>query len=256
MMFWCQGAGLDFDYALKLVPWYERARGGSSMLMLDSGVRQDPPDVAELAKIQIERADVAVCPDILGDPVATADRTETWLRLMEPYPQIIRVLCTQGEIEERIDLMRRFAGRVQWAGAGLACKSPGVRWTDEEREDVLCACVPEAHRLGMRFHAFGIGCTLRQLTTMHALGVDSFDSSTPVLIAQFGKVLDEGLNQIQIGGTIDQSYKRLLVGISLRSVTDQVERLGADCARGSGVGLEGRRGSTARVAQMRLPFAV
>ena len=115
MIFWCQGAGLDFDYALKLVPWYERVRGCSSLVMIDSGVKREPPEIAKLAEIQIARADVAVAPDVLGDPAATDARTEEWLTHMASHEHITRVVCTQGTIQERICTMLRFKGR-RWAG--------------------------------------------------------------------------------------------------------------------------------------------
>lgn len=254
MMFWCQGAGLDFDYALKLVPWYERVRGASSMLMVDSGVRGTPPVVRDLAQLQCAHADVAVCPDILGDASATEARTDEWLTWMDEQPNVIRVLCTQGTIAERIALVKKFDGRFQWAGAGLAQKAPGVPFTDDEREEILDTLVPVVHAHRMKFHAFGIGTTLRQLKTLHRLSVDSFDSSTPVLIAGFGKVLDECLNQVALGGTLDQAYKRLLVAISIRNISAAVEVLGARGACTNDVDQGRRRATVGRVASIqRLP---
>jgi len=250
MMFWCQGAGLDFPYALKLVPWYERTRGGQSMLMVDSGVRSEAPDVHELAAHQLDYADVAVCPDILGDAALTVARTEEWLPLMDARPQVIRVLCTQGTIDERIAMIDRFASCVQWSGAGLAQKSPGVPFDDDERDEILEAVVPVAHEHGLKFHAFGIGATLRQLRTLHRLGVDSFDSSTPVLLAGFGKVLDEDLNQVRIGGVLDAAHKRNLVALFLRSISNAIEALGARGASAGDAGQGRRRASARGLAQI------
>jgi len=226
VIFWCQGAGIEFTWPLKLVPWYEKPRNGSCMLMVDSGVKR-PTTVEHLASIQKACADVAVCPDILGDYHETRNRTAEWLDLMKGHRHITRVLCTQGTTQERMRLIDEFGDQFDWCGAGLVCCAPGVKFTDEQRIEILEEMVPYAHAAGLKFHAFGIGCTMKQIKVMHRLGVDSFDSSTPVIIAAFGKALSENLDQVYIGGDGGKEQKRRLVEVSLCGISTAIKKLGA-----------------------------
>lgn len=215
MMFWCSGSGLTFEYPRKLIPWYERPRGGASEWMVDSGVKAEPPTIEQLISTQLKYADVAVSPDILGDPEATAKRTAEWLpEITDRAPHVTRLLATQGTIIDRLRLMDRFPD-VHWVGMGLNHSTPGVRWSNEDREAILHAMVPQIHARGKRVHVFGIGCTAHFLKVFRDLRVDSFDSSSPLQAARTGHVYDTMLRQVHIGGLDDADTRRLRVYLNL-----------------------------------------
>jgi queuine/archaeosine tRNA-ribosyltransferase len=223
-MFWSSGSGLTFDYPLKLIPWYKRPCGGASMWMIDSGVKAEPPTIEQLLRSQILWADVAVCPDILGNAKETIKRTKLWFpEIKKRKPQVKTVVCTQGTDDERRRIMDAFPDADMY-GAGLNQDGNKKRFTDEERERIMRWLVPEVHDRGKKVHIFGLGCRLRQLELFCELGVDSFDSSTVVMIAAKGRALDSELHQIRMtdGGTADD--KRMLVGLSLRNIELALKR--------------------------------
>lgn len=225
MMFWSSGSGLTFNHPLKLIPWYKRPCGGASMWMIDSGVKAEPPPIEKLLNSQIMWADVAVCPDILGDAHGTIARTREWFpQIKERKPAAKTVVCTQGTDAERMKIMDTFPD-ADWYGAGLNQDGDKKAFTDAERERILRWLVPEIHARGKRVHIFGIGCRMPQLELFVELGVDSFDSSTVVLIAAHGKALNGDLKQIHMtyGGTADD--KRKLVDLSLRNIDLALKRL-------------------------------
>lgn len=222
-MFWCSGSGLTFDYPWKLIPWYEKPRGGASVWMIDSGVKATPPTIDELVEAQVQHADIAVNPDILGDFEATMDRTAEWLpKIREQLPQAPLVLCTHGSIDQRLWAAELFP-ECRFVGLGLCLKRPEVPWSNEEREEILRAVVPVVHRMGRRVHVFGIGCTRKHLELFRELRVDSFDSSAPLLAAANGRVFNDDLKQIRIGGSNSADAKRLRAYINLGQIRRAIE---------------------------------
>lgn len=219
MIFWCSGSGVTFDWPCKLIPWYEKPRGGASRWMIDSGVKAEPPTVEQLLEKQAQYADVAVSPDILGDPVATAERTRLWWpEIRRRRPQAETVLATQGTVDDRLRLMDEFPDST-YVGLGLWCRAPGVEWKDTDRERTLRAMVPEIHARGKRVHVFGIGCRRLHMEWLRELGVDSFDSSALVRAAVCGRVLDASCRQIRVGGPKHADAKRLRLYLSLANLS-------------------------------------
>lgn len=221
LLFFSSGAGMDYDWPYKLWPWYHAPKRGilcNTTVMMDSGVNDEPPPVDQLVHYQASHADIAVCPDVLGDPDATARRTEEWLpRIVAARPGVTTVLCTQGEIHDRILLMARFPS-VAWVGAGLKSKAPGVPWTDEEREHILRELVPRVHSAGKRFHAFGLGVSRKWIELFRELRVDSFDAATAAMAAGFGRVLDDNLRQVSVGGASTLEAKRCRLMLNLHQI--------------------------------------
>ena len=222
MMFWCSGSGVTFDYPLKLIPWYERPRGGASLWMVDSGVKADPPTVEELLRSQEAFADVAVCPDILGNASATIERTKMWMpEITRLCPEVTRVVCTQGTDDERRRIMDEFPG-AHYYGAGLNDIAPGVRCTPEERERILRWFVPEVHARGKKVHIFGIGTSDPYLNLFYEIGVDSFDTSTVVRAAAHGQFLNHDLIKIKATQSRLADDKRHLIALSIRNIEDRM----------------------------------
>lgn len=187
--------------------------------MIDSGVKAEPPTVEQLLAAQERHADVAVCPDILGDPIATAERTRLWWpEIQRRRPQAETVLATQGSIEDRLRLMDEFPDTT-YIGLGMWCKAPGVEWSDADREAVLRRMVPEIHARGKRVHVFGIGCRRRHLVWLRELQVESFDSSALVRAAVVGRVLDASCRQVRVGGPKHADAKRLRLYLSLANLS-------------------------------------
>lgn len=218
MIFWCSGSGLAFDYPFKLIPWYRRPEGGASLWMIDSGVRAEPPTVDELVDAQVKYADVAVNPDVLGDPVFTMLRTAEWIeKIKKRKPWCRLVICTQGNIQERLLQVDTFPDADAY-GIGMFQEYPGIPWTQEGREKALREFVPAVHARGKAVHIFGIGCTKTHMTLFRELKVDSFDSSAAIRAAVCGKILNSSLKQIHVGGGTNADTKRIRLYLNLSQV--------------------------------------
>lgn len=225
MIFWLTGSGFTSNYPRQLIPWHVKPRSMAATYMVDSGVTKDPPSIEHLVDIQAKVAEIAVSPDILGDAKATIEKTEAWLPLIKrAAPHVITVVCTQGSLAERADIIKHFKGRVDVFGAGLAFKRKHIKWTPAERKDIITKITPLAHEHGARFHVFGTGCTGGILNAMLEAGVDSFDSSSPLMAAAMCRIYDKNLRQVAIGGDTSNVGKTLRLAINLNQLENVIQK--------------------------------
>ena len=219
MRFWLSAGRVRTSYPWQLIPWYDvksMCNQNHVEYMVDSGVRREPPSIDDLVGAQLI-ANVAVAPDVLGDPGATIERTKLWLpQIRAASPRAELVLCTQGNMDGRIAMVGMFRDQIDVFGAGLAQRLPGIDYTPRERMDIIERLTPVVHAVGARFHVFGTGCTGGMLGAMLAAGVDSFDSASPIIAASMGRVYNADLRQVSIGGgTIKSAIDaRLSVNLS------------------------------------------